>query len=147
MRFAVLVFTASSTSVLAWSFKEAFADTPLSNFKINGNELVDLIPEALTSRTEKAVNEMKDDDIPGMIAVAANTIQSMIEHLEDEKNQEKMKDDFEKKIGDDLLNVGIEGLGNMAEEFVNIFEDTVPKEPIATMFFTDIKSKTMYYEE
>ena len=34
----------------------------------------------------------------------------------------------------------------MADGFINIFEDTVPKEPIATMFFSDIKSETMYYD-
>jgi hypothetical protein len=56
MKFAVLLLTTTTTSGFGWNFRKAFSNTPLGHFRINGNELVDLIPEAFTSRIEQAVN-------------------------------------------------------------------------------------------
>ena len=60
MKFAVLVLTASTASGFGWNFRKAFSNTPFSHFRINGNELVDLIPEAFTTRIEKAVNQVNE---------------------------------------------------------------------------------------
>ena len=88
MKLAVYLLLASSAHA-AWTLKSLFEDTPLHHFRINGNELIDLIPEIFTKRIEKVVNEineMVDAEIPDKIMVAADHIQSMMDHLKDEKN-------------------------------------------------------------
>ena len=102
MKLAYLLLTASTASA-AWTLKSLFESSPLSHFRINGNELIDLVPEAFTTRIENAVNElneMTDAEIPDTIKVAANHIQSMMDHMEDEKNVQQMQEDFDKKMGD-----------------------------------------------
>ena len=45
-----------------WTLQNAFKSTPLHHIRISGNEIIDLVPDAWTTRIEKAVNTINDMD-------------------------------------------------------------------------------------
>ena len=47
----------------------------------------------------------------------------MVDHMEDEKNQEQMRADFEKKMGDGPLKIEMEGLEEMVDKFGDMVEN------------------------
>jgi len=90
----------SKTTTSSWSFPSLsdigdhlsdIGDQMIGHFRrvrINGFELLDLVPKVWNPRIEKlinTVNEMDMDEIPKGIAAAANFIQETMDELNDEK--------------------------------------------------------------